>query len=156
MSTVQQLAAKLTQDATDSLARIVKATPADKQEWKPLDEGRTVLSQLQECATAPVFFAKILRDRAVPPMEEGAFERALAELDTVEKALAALDVNTADLLGVMGAFPDEQLAATIVMPWGGGMPMTFEQLLFMTYWNVVYHYGQIAYIQTLYGDREMH
>jgi hypothetical protein len=41
-----------------------------------------------------------------------------------------------------------------MMPWGA--KMTFAELLFLNYWNLVYHQGQIAYIQTLYGDREMH
>jgi len=29
-------------------------------------------------------------------------------------------------------------------------------VMFGAYWNMTYHEGQIAYIQTLYGDRAMH
>ncbi len=154
MSTVQQVAAQLTKQATDSFASVVKATPPEKQEWKPLDAGRTVLAQAQEVAAVTAFFTKIIVERAVPAFD-GAYERAMAELDTMEKALAALDANTADLLAAIEAFPDAELTATVTMPWSP-VPATLECVLLMNYWNLVYHYGQISYIQTLYGDREMH
>jgi len=155
MSTVQQVAARLTSTAAESLARSVRAMPADKIDWRPLDQGRSVLSQVQECATVATFFARILRDRAVPPSDDSAFGNAMAELDTIEKALAALAENTRDLEGAILSFQDEHLADRITMPWGSE-PVPFSDLLFMNYWNLVYHSGQTAYIQTLYGDREMH
>lgn len=155
MSTLQLVAAKITAGATDAMVRSVKATPADKIEWKPLDEGRSILSQVQECAVVATFFAAILRNRALPQMPEGAFESSMKALDTLDKALAALDANTADLLEAIRAFPDAHLADTITMPWGGE-PLAFEEVLFLNYWNLVYHTGQTGYIQTLYGDRQMH
>ena len=42
------------------------------------------------------------------------------------------------------------------MPWGDGMTETLANVMLHHFWNIVYHEGQIAYIQTIYGDREMH
>jgi hypothetical protein len=153
MSTVQQIAARLVRTAAEDLARSFAAMPADKQTWAPLEEGRCALMQVQENAVINAWFTAMLTDRVVPPLEESPFatERAL---DTSDKALTALAANTEKLVAAIGAFPDADLDQSLKMPWGE--TSTYEETLFGAYWNMVYHIGQIAYIQTLYGDKEMH
>jgi hypothetical protein len=156
MGTTKQVAAKVTAKATETLVINIEAIPADKQDWKPLDAGRSALSQIQECAIVGPFFAAILRDKAVPEMKDGEYEAACAKLDTVEKAVAALREGTGKLVAAIEAFPEDCLGDTIRMPFGPGFDATFEEIMFMAYWNMTYHEGQLAYIQTLYGDRDMH
>jgi len=47
---------KTTKYATDSLFRISRAMPEDKINWKPLDNGRTVIDQLQKSRSRRCFF----------------------------------------------------------------------------------------------------
>jgi hypothetical protein len=154
MPTVIELAVKLNREASEGLARSLRAMPAEKTTWKPLDVGRDAVDQAVECAGFNLLGAKCLTTREDPKIDLAAFEQMKAENNTPEKALALLDRATTSLVAAIEAFPPEHLDDTVTMPWG--MKMTFAELLFLNYWNLVYHQGQIAYIQTLYGDREMH
>ncbi len=156
MSSTKQAAAMMTAKASENLAANIEAMPADKQDWKPVEGTRSALSQIQECAVINPFFASILRDRAVPEMKPGEYEATCARLDTVKKAVGALSEATKGLVAAIEAFPEELLGDSITLPFGPGLPMTFEQVMFAAYWNMTYHQGQIAFIQTMYGDHEMH
>jgi len=156
MPTVSQLAAKLNRDAAATLARNIKAMPEEKVTWKPLDNGRSALDQLQECAIISFFGAKLLQTREVPPFDREGFEKLRAENDTPEKALALLDKGIDTLAAAIEAFPPEHLDDTLTLPFLGGMEKSFAELMLLTYWNMVFHEGQICFIQTLYGDHEMH
>jgi hypothetical protein len=48
------------------------------------------------------------------------------------------------------------MGKTIHLPFRGGMDMTVLQIMSLMVWNCNYHEGQICYIQTLYGDKDMH
>lgn len=153
---MKKIATKMTLKAVEDLRANLEAMPPDKQVWRPLDCGRSALDQVQECAVINGFFASILRDRTVPDMDWGAYKAACAALDTPEKALAALDESGKALQAAIEAFPDNKLADSITLPFAEGMVTTFAEIMFAAYWNMTYHTGQIAYIQTLYGDTEMH
>ena len=156
MSTIKQIASSMSLKAVEDLRINLEAMPADKQDWRPLDLGRSALSLVQECAVINGFFATILRDQAVPAMDWGAYKAACAALDTPEKATAALTESGTALAAAIEAFPEDRMAETVTMPFAEGMVMSFAQVMFTAYWNMTYHTGQIAYIQTLYGDNEMH
>lgn len=154
MGATQAIAAKLTLDVAKSIKPFIDATPADKAGWKPLEQGRSILELVQECAVVNAWFAEMLRTGSVPNLDTAAYEAACAALDTIEKAGAALEANTATLAAVIEAFPDEKLEEELVFPWG--MKTTCGHALFTAQGHMSYHQGQIAYIQVLYGDAEMH
>ena len=155
MPTIQQLAVKLNREAAETLIRNVRALPEDKAAWQPLDKGRTALSQLQECAIICGLSIYTLANHTLPPDFNETFGRELPEIDTVDKAIARLEERTEKLAATIEAFQDADLEKTVTMPWRPD-PTSLAELMFMNYWNVVYHIGQISYIQTLYGDNEMH
>ena len=155
MSTITAMAAKMNREVAGGLARSFQAMPPDKQTWKPLDQGRSALSQIQECAGINFWTAQMLRDRAVPPMEEGWMQQLQAQYDTSEKAVAGLQAATDALVAAIEAFLADHLEDTLTLPWDP-TPTTMAEVMLLAYWNMVYHIGQISYIQTLYGDREMH
>lgn len=156
MNPIKQAAARMTGNAAENLRINLEAMPADKQVWRPLDAGRSALELVQECAVINGFFASILRDQAVPDMQWDAYKAACAALDTADKATEALTANADQLVAAIEAFPEDRLEASVTLPFHEGMVMTFAQIMFAAYWNMTYHTGQIAYIQTLYGDNEMH
>lgn len=148
-----------TEETYDALFRTARAVPADKMEWKPLDNGRTVLSQLQECANLPRFIEMVLQMRAVPPMTEADMQRAREAglaWTTLEECESKSREHLAALYEAIRAFPDSELDKTVTLPFGGGMTKSFAQMLQIPYENAMYHLGQINYIQTLYGDFERH
>jgi hypothetical protein len=156
MPTVQELAVTLSREASDSLMRTVAAMPGDKFTWKAMNEGRTALHQILECGGANRFIARLLEDRALPPpTSREEVERINRELITPELAVEYLTSGTELLIAAIQAFPSEHLDDTIELPFRGGMTKSFTEVMVMGYWNMTYHLGQINFIQTLYGDREM-
>jgi len=155
MPTIQQLAITMNRDIADTLRRNALAVPEDKLTWKPLDTGRSVLSQIAECAVVTGFTAHILNSRVMPPFDNEAYAQQTGALDTLDKALAALHASSEALVAAIEAFPTEELDTKISLPWFPE-PQPFAQVMFVCYWNNLYHVGQVSYIQTLYGDTEMH
>ncbi|MCS7300800.1 MAG: DinB family protein [Fimbriimonadales bacterium] len=153
----QQLVSKLTLDAVDELLRYAKAIPADKLAWRPAEHARSALEILQECAVLPAVVAAWLHDRpqSPPSMEQYAPYWAQAEtLTTLEACEQALRENTQKLLQAVESLSDAELSQTAVAPWGRTYTLTEGCLIH--HWNLIYHLGQIAYIQLLYGDTEYH
>jgi len=156
MPTVQEIAANLIKNQAATLARTAKAVPEDKWKWMPLDAGRTVHDQVAECGGINFFVAKLLQAREVPPMDPDALKNLREMNDTPEKALGLLETGTETLVAAVLAFPEEHINDTITLPFGGGMTKSFMEIMLMPHWNMIYHEGQINYIQTLYGDSKMH
>lgn len=48
--------------------------------------------------------------------------------------------------------PDARLAEVQPHPMDPSRQVTTADLLFLAYWNLVYHTGQINYLQTMLGD----
>lgn len=155
MITVQSLAVDLNNGVVETLKKAALSTAEDKQTWKPLDEGRSALDQIAECALITDFAAKMLIEKACPEFSNEAYGAGIAALDTMDKAIAALDASWANLKSVILDFPTEDLEKSIMLPWFPD-PQTFANIMFIALWNNTYHIGQINYIQTLYGDKEMH
>jgi uncharacterized damage-inducible protein DinB len=148
-----------TQKALEDLCRSALAVPADKAEWVPMGKARSVLSQMQEIATAGRWFLPIVRDRVAPEFDEHAAREAARlrkSFDTIEKCVEAARENTSELLQAVANFPDEGLEDEVSLPFGGGMTMTMADVLSLHSWNITYHFGQINQIQLMLGDAEMH
>jgi len=155
----QDQVVRATQKALDDVCRAALSVPSDKLEWVPMGDVRTVLSQMQEVATAGNWFLPIIRDRKPPEFDEHARKEAVRlrqSFDTIEKCVEAARDSTSDLCQALAAFPDEALEDEMRLPFGGGVVMTMADVLSMHHWNMVYHLGQINQIQLMLGDREMH
>ncbi len=155
----QDQVVRATQKALDDVCRAALSVPPDKLEWVPMGDVRTVLSQMQEVATAGSWFLPIVRDRTQPEFDEHARREAVRlrkSYDTVEKCVEAARNSTSDLCMAIAAFPDSALEEEMRLPFGGGVVMTMADVLGMHQWNLVYHLGQINQIQLMLGDREMH
>ncbi len=155
MPTMQQMTARANRQAAETLARNFAAMPADKQTWRPLDQGRPALDQVVECAVTNQFAERTLRTCQIDSTAFAGYEQARAEHDTGEKALAFLAETAAALADAIESFPSEHLGDPVTLPWET-TPTTLAEMMLVPYWNTTYHLGQICYIQTLYGDKEYH
>jgi hypothetical protein len=154
MPTIQQQAARLTREAWEGLLRTAEFVPVEKRDWVPQGKARTFHDFVAECAVLADWAASFFQSGAFPPFDQDAYQRAKAELNTLDKIKAAGEPAISRLCQAIESVPDAKLEETQQMPWG--MTMTMADLLFMGYWNIVYHTGQVNYIQMLLGDTEMH
>ena len=149
------MAAKLHQEIVATLLRNLEAMPDDKLTWKPLEQGRTVISQLQECAIMTGLCAEALKTRTFPEYKDESYNKALEGIDNIVSTVESLKFNLDRLICEIDDFPADDLEKTLLYPWDD-KPKTFTELMMMNYWNLSYHEGQIAYIQSPYGDHRHH
>ena len=156
MRSLQQQAVKMTQDAQHNLFVNARAIPEDKQsDWTPAPEARSVLSQLQECAIVPYFFASLLTD--VDPSDPAVLERrkqAEAAIVSIDTAEAIAEASHKALYDAILSVSDADLDTVCAVPWDD--KATKGDIIFFSYWNLVYHVGQINYMQLILGDKQMH
>jgi hypothetical protein len=155
----QDQVVRATQKALDDIVRAALAVPIEKLEWSPDGAARSVLNQMQEIAVSGDWFVPIVRDRQVPVFDEHAKResiRLMRENDTLEKCIASAQAGTSALCAQIAAFPTENLEEELTMPFGGGARMTMADIMLLHQNNLVYHTGQINYVQLMLGDREMH
>jgi hypothetical protein len=139
--------------------RYAKAVPADKVEWQPLDAGRSVLDIARELARCPAWAYDLVNGEDFPEWNEetAAKEKALTDQWTTIEACEAECLRQVErLMELYRTVSDERLAETKWLPFEGGRDYTVAEMMDYPRWNFNYHLGQIAYIQILYGDREMH
>lgn len=155
---LQEYMIRVTQAAADEAFRYARAVPTDKMDWKPLDVGRSVLDQCQELTMCPNWALAIIGGEQIEWNEEIAAKiRAEQEQwTTVDQCQEECNLRLAKLFDYFRAMPEERLAETKWLPYDGGRDFTMPEMMDYPRWNFTYHLGQIAYIQTLSGDREMH
>jgi hypothetical protein len=162
--TVQSVASERILKASDALILALEATPEDKLHWKPMDVGRPVLNQVIECAFANMRWQAIIELRACTsiPNEVTAKIKAgfVAKIESGswagETVKQALRDATRQLSNSILAVPDDDLSIDIEMPAPWSETYRLVDCFNHPYWNMVYHLGQINYIQTLLGDRVDH
>ena len=150
----------MTKSAAESLFRAARAMPPDKLTWKVLDQGRSALDLLRECAQSPQWFGSMLKHQAPTPeftkTDMAASQKQREQWKSATDCEKACKDSSESLYAVIKSFPDKDLAKEIKLPWGENFIASMADIAMFQYWNLVYHLGQINFIQTLYGDKEMH
>lgn len=152
MGHVQTLAVTLTRQGAQALAAAVEATPDDRLAWQPLDQGRSILQQLIDCALANLKWALILQNRAYGRLPRAFADVAEMSLTTRDAALARLQETVEQLATAIETLSDDEIGRVLSVPAEDGVDLTLAEACLSPYWNMVYHEGQVRYIQTLYGD----
>lgn len=146
------------QGALENVIRAIRAMPEDKLQWKPLDMGRSAMEQFQEVAQSPLWAVGLLKTMKFE-LDPERMEKMRAEREawtTVDQCEKAARENAELLFDSIRSFPSEDMGKTIHLPFRGGMDMTVLQIMSLMVWNCNYHEGQICYIQTPHGDKDMH
>lgn len=156
---LQDYMIEVTQKAADEAFRYAKAVPAEKLNWKPLDSGRSVLDMCQEMAMCPYWCQSIIEAMKFPEWSEEQSAEAKKESDqwtTVEACQDECNKRLSALADFFRTLPDDKLKESAFLPFEGGRDFTVPEMMDYPRWNFNYHLGQIAYVQTLYGDKEMY
>jgi hypothetical protein len=134
----------------DELAKAASFVPEDKLNWRPCETATSTLDIVVECAAGQRMFAAVLLGESVS-LEGGPTAEQYPTLCTVT---AFLDETSKELSAAMATIGGERLGESLLMPWGGSMPMV--AVLHLAGHHNAYHAGQINYIQRLLGDTDFH
>jgi hypothetical protein len=147
-----------TKAAADEAFRYAKAVPADKVEWRPLENGRSVLDICRELAMCPTWCEDIISGKPQEWSEESqaAMQATMNQWKSVDDCQAECNRRLESLFEQFRNLSEERLKETRWLPYDGGRDFTMPEMMDYPRWNFNYHLGQISYIQTLYGDKEMH
>jgi len=152
MGYVQTLAVTLTRRAAQALVTAIEATPDNCLTWQPPDQSRSILQQVIDCALANLKWAQILQNDTYSRLPRAFGDVAEIALTTREAALARLQETTDLLAAAIEAVDDTEVARMLPIPADDGVDLTVAEACLHAYWNMVYHEGQIRYLQALYED----
>jgi len=146
--TVFDWQAQQTEQAAKMLAHTLKHTEADRLAWKPSadakSETRSAMEQVHECIRVNASVAARLQGGEAPAGGDAYPEDA-------EGAGRKLVQGASSLAEVIRRLRPEVLETMFPSPMGE-FPGAF--MISLPASNMMYHVGQINYIQTLYGDTE--
>ena len=142
--------------AMEHFLKVFSFVPDDKLDWKPVATAKSALEIAAHCAGYSNGFAGIIASGAFPAdVQEflGPIQARIESIRTREEAEAMLRQGTAETLAALDAVKPEWIDSTVETPIG---PTPF--LFFMTIPanHLVNHTGQIDYLQTCWGDQEVH
>lgn len=115
---------------------------------------RSAVAVVAECAAFNNLVAGIIgsKDTGVGTFED--VQAASQGATSREQAKGSLVSSVTNLKDVVSALSDDELGETIQAPWG--QPMSRFGLANVAAGHMWYHNGQVAYIQSLNGDSDMH
>lgn len=154
----KELILALTQQGKDSLQSTFDATPDDKISWKPLDNGRPALDLFGEVAQTCGMIARLVASKGEEKPSREMFGQMRAERAnwTRADANAAMDTHFAALLEAIQNLSEEDFEQMVTLQMGGGLTAPLSGWAMMAYRSMISRFGQINYIQTLYGDFDGH
>ena len=143
-------------EALDYFLRTLRFVPPDKRTWSPTPTAKSALQIAAHCAGYSGGFAAIIRAGKFPSSREefrGPIQSTIQGITTLEQAEAVLRKGIADSVAALDTVKPEQIGSIIDTP-QGQTPFTF----FMTLpaFHLDGHAAQIDYLQTCWGDQEVH
>jgi hypothetical protein len=138
--------AGMTQFAGVNLAHNLDFIPEDKLNWKPAPDANSAMEVVVHVLHAMHGMRPMLKGEAwVSPAIETPKDLASAKAAVIEAATSYAE----DLRNIDPAI----LGNNVETPMG---PMPLGQVLTWGPFDLMHHHGQIAYIQTILGDKESH
>ena len=133
--------------------------PDDKLTWTPAPTAKSAIRIAAHTALYAGRFARMISDRRLLSTENlaewlarnNAEEEALTSRTEVERLFRK---NTAEVIVALDSLKPEDVETILDTGIGWTMPMTF--LMSLPGLHAMAHAGQIDYLQTCWGDQEVH
>lgn len=156
--TIQEYMIDTTRRSAQAVFKYARAVPADKLDWVPMGESRSVLNIIRECALCPEWGVQVITGEGPEWNEElaASIKAQQEQWTTVDDCERECNARLEKLYDFYRSIGDERFTETKFLPYDGGRDFTMIEMMEYPHWNFDYHLGQIAYIQTLYGDANMH
>jgi hypothetical protein len=156
MGDVISLCKERAAEAMEHFLRVLSFVPADKLTWNPTPTARNALQIAAHCAGYSGAFADVIRAGTFPSSVEeflGPIESTIKGIATRDQAEAVLRKGIADTMAALDALKPEQIDTTVVTPIGRQPFIFFMDIPARHLFN---HAAQIDYLQTCWGDQEVH
>ena len=130
--------------------------PADKLTWSPAPTAKSALEIAAHCAGYSGLFASVIRAGKFPCSGEEFQTRAKSAMEsvtTVDQAVTLLQKGMAETMDAFATVKPEQIGAMIDAPHA---QVPFRFFLIIPALHLETHAGQIDYLQTCWGDLEVH
>lgn len=141
----------------DRILKTFAAVPEDKLTWSPSTTAKSALRVVAHVGVANFGFAQLLRgrDSQFESFEDlfAYFYREEAKVTSREQAVKLIEDSCNAVLAALDELTDEHLTTEVKGPFGP-MPMTFWMALPSRHADN--HASQIDYLQTIWGDLEIH
>jgi len=148
---VQKFESLKIESLMELMAKTAREVPQDKIDWKPDPKGKSTREILEHLTGANHAFAALIRGESVPASDKQSFS---IKPDQMDDAFAALHRSGLHLSEAIAEVTDSQLEEQREMPWGETWKML--RLISSPSSHISYHWGQLAYLQTLWGDQVDH
>lgn len=152
--TVQEWQAKIIGRAAEAVGVWIETTPDDKLGWVPPVEGaagiRTVYQQIEEMEGVNLGIAAQLSGQSAGEAGHGESDNSIT---SKAQAVQRLKASASRLAAVVRDMPDSAFVQTYDM---GFAKMSGAVMIELAANNMMYHGGQINYLQMLAGDKEFH
>jgi hypothetical protein len=145
-----------TAEALDRFLHDLSFVPADRLNWRPTPTAKSALEIAAHCAGYSGAFASIISAGKFPGSREefrGPILARIKSITTLEEAETMLRKGIEDTIAALDAVKPEQIDAIIKAPHGSP---PFKFFLTLPAFHLENHGAQIDYLQTCWGDLEVH
>src|SRR5688572_19015860 len=143
---------------SERLLQLFAFVPDEKLTWTPSPTAKSSLRLVAHCALTSRFYANVITGNLPERMPTpGEFVKDLNEAEekitTRESAVALVKETTVELCKAMDTVNARNINATPNSPFG---PMPMQFWLYDGGDQMAVHGGQVAYLQTIWGDLDNH
>lgn len=150
---IQQMEGMRVQAMIDLFCETAQHVPADKQEWKPDSEMNSPKELLEHIAAGNAAFATAIAGKPFDiEIDKADRRKAKIPSEKMEEAISNVRSTGAKLVQSINGLSEDQMSARRTMPWGEEWDI--PRLLTVASAHITYHWGQLAYLQTMWGDFE--
>ena len=133
--------------------------PDDRLTWTPTPTAKSAIRIAAHTALHAGRFAQMIRDRALPKVEN--LDQWLAQRNAEEELLtsraeveAVFREGTAQVISALESLTPDEIESTLDS--GQGWQMSMIWVMGLPGWHATLHTGQIDYLQTCWGDQEIY
>ena len=142
----------------ERMLHLLTFVPDDKLTWTPAPTAKSALRIIAHGALTSRNFAKLITGTMpadVPSPQEFFAELYAGELNytTRESVIALSNETAAELCQAMDSLTEETVNGTTQGPFGERPVMFWVEL---THDHMIGHVGQLEYLQTIWGDLDLH
>lgn len=139
--------AGLAKFGTNNSVYNLKFIPEDKLDWKPAPTAKSAFEIISHITGVLVCMKPVLEGQPWAPPQ-------FLQPTTLEEAQNMLSAAGEEYAAALTQVPPENLG-NIVTVWGS-YEVPLARAASMPVVDLIHHHGQIAYLQTLLGDEDMH
>lgn len=139
---LREVEIKRIERVSELFLKAARAVPADRQTWKPAPEGKSVQEIVAHVGMANYFFATLIC---------GA-EKSMRDVTDYQSALQLFEDSKRELQQTIRSLEAAAFEEKRTMPWGE--VRSVKDLITSPMPHIAYHWGQINYLQMLWGDNQ--